>query len=380
MRRANLLLAAVVLGLSPACRPIPLYGSPVSTPGRAPLEVYSVEWWKPLVPSQFFESAPRENAGPAVDRDSHQVVVLTRDGLIRAFGPSGKLTWEFKTEGTFFSAPEIVDGNLFVAAGDGSLYALEAKTGKALWKYDAKEELGTTPVLTDGKLLVASFADTLYALDAKTGKWLWQYRRDTPSGFTIHGASRPAVKDGIAYVGFADGHLVALRIEDGSVKWDKALSGEGQFIDVDTDPVIDAQGRLYAASYKDGVFAVDPATGDTLWHTATAGITHLLLAGGTLFATGDQQLQAISTASGQSQWAMGLKGKSAHPPLLVKGLLLVPINDSLVYVEALTGKQQVSWDPGQGVTATPAWSGSKLYVLSNMGYLYALRLAGGKSG
>ena len=149
---------------------------------------------------------------------------------------------------------------------------------------------------------------------------------------------------------------------------------------MDTSPALDEAGHLYVASYKDGVFALDANTGDVIWHTATAGVTQSLLAGGTLFATGDRQLQALTTASGRSLWAVTLKGKSAHQPVLVRDMLVVPLNDVLVFVDPLTGKEKVGWDPGQGVSATPVWTGTRLYVLSNLGFLYAMRLAGGRRG
>ena len=42
-----------------------------------------------------------------------------------------------------------------------------------------------------------------------------------------------------------------------------------------------------------------------------------------------------------------------------------------------TGKVRYAWNPGKGVTATPALAGRRLYVLSNLGTLFALRLRGG---
>lgn len=377
MRRANLLLAVAACGLVTACRGIPLYGSPAASPSAAPVELFSVDWWHELVQPEPFEYAPRESAGPAFDKESKRVVVCTRDGKVRAFDWDGKPVWDFTTHGKFSAGAAIADGLVFVPGSDGLLYALDVRNGKQVWTYEAKEELGTVPVIADGKVLVTSLTDTLYVVEEKTGKWLWQYRRDTPTGFTIHGASRPLVYQGVAYAGFSDGHLVALALNDGAIKWDKALSSsEGQFIDVDTSPVIDDAGHLYAASYKDGVFALDPATGDLVWHTATAGITQLLVAGGTLFIGGDQQLGALSTTSGQSFWSVNLKGKSARQPVLARQMLIVPVQDALVFVDPITGRERMAWDPGQGITATPAVAGSRLYVLSNVGNVYALRLAG----
>jgi outer membrane protein assembly factor BamB len=43
-------------------------------------------------------------------------------------------------------------------------------------------------------------------------------------------------------------------------------------------------------------------------------------------------------------------------------------------VDPSTGRPRLEWDPGQGVSATPVYADQHLYVLSNNGYLYALRL------
>ncbi|HLL55852.1 MAG TPA: PQQ-binding-like beta-propeller repeat protein, partial [Myxococcaceae bacterium] len=207
MRRANLVLAVAVCGFLTACRAVPLFGSPVSTPGQAPIELYSVDWWQQLVRAEPFESSPRERAGPAFDRETRRVVVLSRDGFVRTFSHEGKLQWAFKTQGRFNASATLSEGVVYVPGGDGVLYALKLRDGEVLWKYDAKEELGTAPVVEDGRVLVASMTDSLFVVEAKTGKWLWQYRRDSPSGFTIHGASRPTVSGGTIFIGFADGHL-----------------------------------------------------------------------------------------------------------------------------------------------------------------------------
>jgi outer membrane protein assembly factor BamB len=62
--------------------------------------------------------------------------------------------------------------------------------------------------------------------------------------------------------------------------------------------------------------------------------------------------------------------------LFAHGMLMVPTSQSLLFVDPATGIARVSWNPGKGVTATPIVLENRLYVLSNLGYLYALRLSG----
>lgn len=326
----------------------------------------------------LWDYAPRELASPALDPGTGRLIVLTRDGQVRAVEPGGAVAWAFQTRGAFSGSPTIHEGVVYVPGGDGMLYAADAKTGALKWRYDAKEELATAPVLASGKVLVASQSDIVFAVDAATGEWKWQYRRDTPSGFTIRGAARPAVRGGVAYAGFSDGFLVALKVEDGTVQWERALSKTGQYIDVDSSPVLDDAGRLYAASYKDGLYALDAETGAVRWHSAASGVSNVIGAGAVIFTTGDQQIGAHDAATGRSLWSLSVRDRAARMPVLARGYLLVPVDSALLFVDPVSGRSELSWDPGQGVTATPLVRGPRAYVLSNLGYLYVLSL--GRSG
>jgi outer membrane protein assembly factor BamB len=169
--------------------------------------------------------------------------------------------------------------------------------------------------------------------------------------------------------------VVALEPESGAVKWERELSRPGrEFRDVDTSPVVDEQGRVLVASYKDGMFALEGDTGDVLWNTTTAGITGQVVRGEVVFATGDRAVTAFHSEDGQILWTLPLPGRAAQPPTLARGTLVAPVNDALLFVDPSTGRKRLMWDPGQGVSATPVWAHQRLYVLSNNGYLYALRL------
>lgn len=367
-------LAAVLLSAAGCLRTPEIKDIGVSA--EPPLEraVYSVDWWTKLVPDQFLEYGPRELATPALDPDSGRLIVGTRDGKLRSVGEGGHVAWSFTTRGPFEAGATIQDGVVYAACADGALYALDAKTGNLHWQYDAKEELATQPVLANGKVLVAAQSDVVLAVDAKTGRWLWQYRRDTPSGFTIRGASRPAVQDGVAFVGFSDGQLVALHVDDGSVKWERALSKKGQYVDVDTTPLLDGAGRVYAASYKDGLFALDVETGAVKWQLPEAGLAHLSMAGDLIVGAGDQEVAAFDRVGGKKLWTLAVKNTDARSAAVTRGYLLVPANHALLFVNPVNGRTELSWDPGEGVSATPLVRGGHTYVLSNLGYLYALRL------
>jgi outer membrane protein assembly factor BamB len=378
----TLTLFTLALIAAVGCGTVSPYANPM-TPGReaaAPL-IFEIDWWKELVPSQW-EFSPAEAASPAVELDPEKgavlrVITATRDGIVRATGPDGQAQWSFRGGGVFNAGPAVNGGRLYVPGGDGKLYALKSSDGTSVWTFDAGEELATTPVVQGGLVLVASLGDTLFAVDAAQGDLRWQYRRDPPTGFTIRGASAPMVAGSEVYAGFADGTIVSLNLEDGTPRWERLLSeSRTAFPDVDTTPVLDDAGRLYAASYGQGLFALSPADGQLRWQQGLQGVTSMLSRGPVLFVAGDQGLSAVLAETGHAAWTMPTPERAARRPLLARGTLLVPTGNGLLFVDPTSGERRLTWNPGRGVTATPAYAGGRVYVLSNLGYLYALKLVG----
>lgn len=392
MRLARrLALVALLAVAGAACRTISLDSDAMMPEHDQHLHVpmyFDVEWWTPLVKPTLLEYQPSETASPAVDPDTERVIVCTRDGMVRSLSPiDGHIEWEKVVRGRCFAGSTVREGVVYVPGGDSVLYALRARTGEELWHYEAGEELVTAPVVAGDLLLVASQSETLFAVERATGKWKWQYRRDAPPGFTVRGTATPVVRDGVVYMGFADGFVVALALADGQQKWERNLSTSGglQFLDADATPIVDDAGHLYAASYKDGIYGLSAESGDLTWNSPRTGTSSMVKSGEVLLAGGDGRIVAFHSATGRELWSLDLSGgkkgagTAGRPPLLLRGLLVVPTAGPLVFVDPLKGRAKVAWNPGKGVTATPTVYGGRLYVLSNMGTVFALQLRAGGS-
>lgn len=391
------LLVAVALLAFAGCKAIPLNDDPTVPKWMSHVShpaIYEVAWNHSLVKVGLLEYQPSEPATPAIDPDTELVIVGTRDGFVRALSPvDGKTEWEFKTLGKFVAGPTISRGIVYVAGGDGFLYAFRVRTGEKLWAFKAGEELVSSPTITEKAILVASQSETVFSVDIQTGAWIWQYRRDAPSGFSVRGTARPTVGDGRVFMGFADGYVVALNLESGVMEWEKRLSTSGgqAFLDVDTTPVlleqVDGSKRLIVASYKDGISSLNPANGDLQWTTAQGGLTALLPRGNVIFATGDGALSAFDATRGKLLWRVdlsdkGSKGKgvnSGRSLTMARGYVVVPTANALAFIEPTSGRVRAMWNPGRGVTASPAGVsspryGNRLYVMSNLGTLFALQM------
>ncbi len=375
MRRLALLAPGLLaLGGCLSGRP-PVMADPFSRELSAPLAVFSVDYWHPMLEqSTTMEFVPREFATPAVDTASGRVVVGTRDGVLRSITIDGRVKWAVPTPAPFFAGVLIRDGVVYAPGGDGVLRALKADTGASLWSFDCGEELVTVPVLAADRVLVASQSATLFAINAADGKWVWQYRRTPPAGFILRGASTPVVRDGIVYLGFSDGHAAALNASTGGALWDRVLSTGTQFIDVSSTPGFDPAGHLIVTSYKDGLFALDPRTGDTVWQTGASGLAYVLVRGPVIFAAGEDRLGAYSADTGKPIWVTQLPDRAGQQPAFASGLLLLPTGKALLFIDPVSGRILRRFDPGKGVTATPGVYGPDALVLSNMGFVYGLHV------
>ncbi len=142
--------------------------------------------------------------------------------------------------------------------------------------------LQSTPLVIDGTMYVSTTPSTVWALDAATGERKWAYVPEMDEGvvsrsFFAHTRGL-TVGDGRVYMGTADGRIVALDENDGSVMWDVQLvdsqkdtagfSGAGTFVSSDL-LVYGQNGGEYPVEGR--IFGLDPATGETKWIFYTTG-------------------------------------------------------------------------------------------------------------
>lgn len=157
-----------------------------------------------------------------------------------------------------------------------------------------------TPLVVDGTMYMATNPSTVWAIDAATGNRKWAYVPDMDEAvvarsFFAHTRGL-SVGDGRVYMGLADGRIVALDENDGSVIWDKQIvdsakitagfSGAGTFVSSDL-LVIGQNGGEYPVEGR--IFGLDPRTGDIKW---------------TFYTTGRGDERALATWGGDS-WKYG---------------------------------------------------------------------------
>jgi len=83
----------------------------------------------------------------------------------------------------------------------------------------------TTPLIHEGVLFMAQPNDVVQAFNAVTGKMLWEYRRKIPADLTDYVRFPPFSRNAAIYGDLlintsGDGHLYALDLATGAVRWD----------------------------------------------------------------------------------------------------------------------------------------------------------------
>jgi quinohemoprotein ethanol dehydrogenase len=181
------------------------------------------------------------------------------------------------------ATPLEVDGTLYVTSAWSIVYALDAVTGKERWVFDPEvdrtvgakaccDAVNRGVAYADGKLFVAALDGRLMAVNAKSGKQIWSTQTidDPNSNYVITGA--PRVAKGLVFIGNSGadlgvrGYMGAYDAATGKQVW--------RFYTVPGDP---AKGRDGAAS--DSIMAEAAKTwngkfwaqggGGTVWDSIT---------------------------------------------------------------------------------------------------------------
>jgi outer membrane protein assembly factor BamB len=176
------------------------------------------------------------------------VYIGGRDGGLHAVNTlTGEEAWKFDTSGSWvLGSAAVHDGKLYFGTSDSfTLTAADAVTGDVLFQSSTKTYAYSSPSIAAGMVYVGTCGGALFAYDAQSGNLEWEFHTEasaldpndilTPEGtwnvanlfgseythesamaavdkFLDLGAflSSPVIRDGVLYIGSADGHLYAL--------------------------------------------------------------------------------------------------------------------------------------------------------------------------
>ena len=209
------------------------------------------------------------------------------------------------------------------------LRGYDRRTGKVAWEIESS---ACAPLVgRSDTVLSVTDAGNLLALASDDGSQLWV------TALPHHPSTGAVFTDDVAVVGGADGAVMALNLEDGSVRWETRLL-DGVAV------------RGQPLSTADQVFA----------------------------ATGDGQIWAMSR-DGHVEWSAGVTGLPAQGMSLMGEVLVVGTSDRSVYgLSTVDGRQLWRYEAGGIIRGAPATTSTTVYLGSTAGYLDALSLETGE--
>lgn len=220
---------------------------------------FSTTWSKNIDPVYETGNLPIALNSPLI----HDGMLYVGDGdnNLRAYQlDNGRPVWSAADKGGYHAGLIPVSGKLIYGTVQGRLYSRDLLTGEEKFSVDLGASIETTPVFYKGRLLLQTRDHRLVCLDAETGKILWAYKRSVPFLTTVQRASMPLIADNRIYIGFADGSVVALSVEEGMVLWENKVADGSKFVDVDSTPVLFGN-KLFVSSMAGHIAVLRPDTG-----------------------------------------------------------------------------------------------------------------------
>ena len=363
------LFLLLVPALLPACASL----KSAQTPGRE--LVLEREWTRQTTVKDFLLYRAPNRMTPLFF-ESLVIQGNAIDGIAAYDRVSGARRWGMKIENGVEGGAALADGRLYFGASDGTFYCLDARDGKIQWTFPVLAETLAQPTIADGVVYVQTGADIVYALDAGSGKQLWIYNRQTSANLSVRASTRPVIDGSFVYVGFADGFLVALDRQGGTLKWEKKLGRNRRFNDIDSTPVVDGE-MIYVSSYDGNLFALDRATAEIRWEVPEGGYTPVTVGTSHIYySTTSGSVMALEKATGRTQWSLVVRGIATQPVVHEGFLLFGESEGGLIAADARTGSVLARFSPGRGMLATPAVhpATGEVFFISNSANLYSMRL------
>ena len=219
-------------------------------------------WSKNLDPQYDSGNLPINLSSPLLH--SGMLFVGSGKGQMIAYdAQTGKVLWKENDKGAYHATPMVYKDQIVYGTNLGRLYSRHYLTGKIKYAVDLGASIESEVVVHNGMAVVHLRNYQITSFDIETGKIFWAYKRSVPHLTTLQRSSKPLIWNNKIYVGFADGYLVNISLEDGVLQWEKKLSTSTKFVDVDNTPVI-LNNRLYINSLAGPIYMLEASTGAVL--------------------------------------------------------------------------------------------------------------------
>ncbi len=174
--------------------------------------------------------------GGGISYENGRLFVTT--GFARAFAldaSNGEVLWERRAPGPIHNGPAVFDGRVYVLSLDNRLQVLAAEDGRILWTNVGVEEaasiIGESSVAVESRIAVVPYTSgDLLGIDVETGRALWQenfasLRRFDPLTDIPHIRALPLIDGDRVFAVSHSGRMRAIELETGRPIWEERIGG-----------------------------------------------------------------------------------------------------------------------------------------------------------
>ncbi len=337
--------------------------------------------WRVRLPGPPMNSASHTERGrPVLSGTEILVGSAAGKGLYRMARSDGALKGVYKANASVESEPLVHEGHVYFADTSGTTFCYRLGATEPEWSNRGNAPVLTRPTIHDGVLYLTNVDDLVVALDVETGDQVWRYKakRDLTrvAELALYAAPSPIIDGGEVIVGFSNGALVGLDLQEGTPNWTVDV-GEGRYPDLVATPLRSGN-DVFVSGYFKPLLAIDRETHNVRWRAEAGSAFAATVVDGTLYHPGsDGKLRAFSTLTGAEKWSWssGTTTALTEPIPTAAGLVVAASNGRIHLVDPVDGRLRWSWDEPElleGITATPAVSGRQLLFVSNAGFLYSM--------
>lgn len=197
---------------------------------------FVARWIKSLDPIYNAGNLPIGTSSPLIYEDILFMGNL-RGEMVAYSLSNGRPIWTIN-ENQPINAPAAIFNDLIVyGTKEGRLFARNYYDGKLVYAIDLNTPIESAPVFHAGRMFIHLRDHRIVSLDAATGKVFWSYKRSVPYPTTLQRVSKVLPYENKIIVGFADGNVSALSMEEGVILWEQRISSGVKFVDVDIQPI-----------------------------------------------------------------------------------------------------------------------------------------------
>jgi outer membrane protein assembly factor BamB len=318
---------------------------------------------------------------PAINGDV--IYAASADGDLEAFDRhSGKSLWDVELDTPVSGGVGVYGDALFLGSSDGMVSKVDASSGEVQWSTRLNGELLSAPQSNGSMVLAHTLDGKLQGLDFATGELVWTYDSNVPV-LTLRGSSSPLVEGNMAYVGFANGRVLAFDASTGGMAWEVRVAipqGRSEIervVDIDGSMTLLGK-ELFVASYQGRIMAIDAASGRKLWQHDVSSFSGVSQGFGNVYVADEDGTVTAYQRSGQGErWQQAaLAYRRLSRPTPVSSYLAVGDFEGYVHIMSqvdgeFVGRVKADSD---GVRADMISVDDILYVYGDSGDLIAYKI------